>query len=75
VAAVVFYIIGEAAEISLMPLLAIVAGFFIYIATSDLIPAIHHEEDRKKVVLHTLILIAGVVIVWAVISTLHGFIE
>jgi zinc and cadmium transporter len=75
VSAVIFYLIGEAVEISFAPLLAIVAGFFIYIAASDLIPSIHHEKDRKKVLLQSAVLLAGILIVWVVVSSLHGVIE
>ena len=71
VAAVVFYLIGETVEISFAPLMAIVAGFFIYIAASDLIPHIHHEENRRKVFLQTLALVIGVVVVWVAVAGLH----
>ena len=75
ISATIFYVIGEVVEVSFMPLLAIMAGFFIYIAASDLIPNIHHEKNRKKVILQTLILLLGVAVVWIIIVSMHGLID
>jgi len=45
-------------------ILAIAAGNFIYLATADLIPELHHEKDSKKMVIQTIMLLIGVVIIW-----------
>ncbi|MDR0957189.1 MAG: ZIP family metal transporter [Candidatus Nomurabacteria bacterium] len=73
--AVVCYIIGDTTNISLAPLMGIIAGFFIYIAASDIIPTLHHERNRKAFVKKTIWLILGAVLVTVAIMTLHGFVE
>lgn len=52
--------------------LAITAGFFIYIAASDLIPEIHSTEDKKKAFWETIALFAGVLVIYFTISTLES---
>jgi len=52
--------------------LAITAGFFIYIAASDLIPEIHHEKRRGFAIIESLLLILGIVVVWMSVSFLEG---
>ena len=61
-AALVF---GLAGQIGLSEgiLLAITAGFFIYIAASDIIPTIHAEPERRWANIQTAVLIAGIAIV------------
>ena len=44
--ALITVFIGESIEKSIPILLSITAGFFIYIAASDLIPEIHHENRK-----------------------------
>ncbi|MCM8787557.1 MAG: ZIP family metal transporter [Candidatus Omnitrophica bacterium] len=48
-------------------LLAFAAGNFIYIASSDLIPQTHKEFKLSKSIVHTILLISGIVLVWLVI--------
>ncbi|MDR2063294.1 MAG: ZIP family metal transporter [Candidatus Nomurabacteria bacterium] len=71
VSAVVFYMIGEAAEISFAPLLGLVAGFFIYIALSDIIPTIHREKNKLVAFKKSLVLLTGVLLVGVAVVTLH----
>jgi zinc and cadmium transporter len=52
--------------INIIYLLPFAAGNFIYIATSDLIPEIKHNTDRRENMLHFLALVAGVALLWAV---------
>jgi zinc and cadmium transporter len=52
--------------INIIYLLPIAAGNFIYIATSDLIPEIKHNTNRKENVLHFSALVAGIALLWAV---------
>jgi len=55
--------------------LAITAGFFIYIAASDIIPTIHAEPRRGVANLQTLILIGGIIFVGVTSSIAHSFIH
>lgn len=63
---------GETLEKYLPIFLAVTAGFFIYIATSDLIPEIHHEKRSGFAVVETLFLIAGSVVVFFSVSLLEA---
>ncbi|MDR0591243.1 MAG: ZIP family metal transporter [Candidatus Nomurabacteria bacterium] len=72
VAAVGFFLFGETTKMSFAPALGVVAGFFIYIAASDLIPSIHQEQSRKVVFRQSAILLLGVLVVSLVIVALHG---
>lgn len=67
VAALSVYALGAANDINPAPLLAIAAGFFIYIAASDIIPDIH-EKSRREGNLQAFMLIVGVVVLAGVIS-------
>ncbi len=73
-AALVFGL-GDALSLSEHILLAITAGFFIYIATSDIIPTIHAEPRRRWANVQTAILIGAVVVVGLVSQLVHGYIE
>ncbi len=68
VGALITYSIGEIIEQYIPIFLALTAGFFIYIAASDLIPEIHHEKDRKVAILQTVLMIAGIFIIWLAVS-------
>lgn len=54
-------------------LLAVTAGFFIYIAASDIIPTIHAEPQRKWANLQTVVLLVGIVLVGMAAQLAHGF--
>ena len=72
VAAVMTYFVGARITALLPIFLAITAGFFIYIAASDLIPEIHrHRGGRADGVIDTLLLAAGITIIWATVQFLH----
>jgi zinc and cadmium transporter len=71
-AAVLFYIIGDSLDISITPALGLVAGLFIYIAASDIIPSIHSSESRKIRFQKVLSLLVGVAIVGTAIMGLHS---
>ncbi len=75
VAAVTFYLFGQQLDISFGILLGLVAGFFIYIAVSDIIPNIHKNEGHKLASMQTIMLIIGAVMVGVVTTSLHGVIE
>ncbi len=65
--------LGERIEMLLPILIAITAGFFIYIAASDLIPEIHHENRHGFAFIETILLFLGVATIWIFITCLRGF--
>jgi zinc and cadmium transporter len=75
IAAVIFYLLGTEVALPLDIILGFVAGFFIYIAVSDIIPDIHRAESERLAGPQTALLILGVVIVGIVTTNLHGVIE
>lgn len=75
VAALTFFSIGEAALGNLDLILGLTAGFFIYIAVSDIIPSIHHAESKKIAGPQSLLLVTGVILVGFATTTLHNYIE
>ena len=52
--------------VNIVYLLPFAAGNFIYIATSDLIPEIKNNVNRKENILHFSALVAGIVLLWGV---------
>lgn len=62
VTALFTYWLGSAVSLDMSPLLALAAGFFIYVAASDIIPDIH-ERPRREGNLQALMLLAGVVVI------------
>lgn len=56
-------------------LLAVAAGFFIYIAASDIIPTIHAEQMSKLANIQTGIMIGAVALVGLLIYVAHGYTE
>ncbi|MDR1032613.1 MAG: ZIP family metal transporter [Candidatus Nomurabacteria bacterium] len=70
--AVIFYLLGDAADINLAPLLGVVAGFFIYIAATDIIPTIHRERTKAEAVKKSAWVVVGVVLISLVIVNLHS---
>ncbi len=71
VGAIGTYILGGAAEYLLPILLSITAGFFIYIASSDLIPEIHYEKRRGFALIETALLLLGIVVIYLSVSYLQ----
>lgn len=63
VGAVIVYGMAGNLPISENLLLGVTAGFFIYIAASDIIPTIHAEPKRIRANIQTLILILGIILV------------
>ena len=62
--AMVAYRVGETVEAVVPIFLAVTAGFFVYISLSDLIPGIHSETKEKLAVKESLLLFAGLALVW-----------
>ncbi len=75
VAAVIFFQLGQNTDISLDIVLGLVAGFFIYVAVSDIIPSIHEGENKKLVGVQSALLLAGAVVVSLVTVNLHQYID
>jgi zinc and cadmium transporter len=65
IAALSVFIIGGASGIDPSPFLAVAAGFFIYVAASDIIPDIHErphgEANRQAIMLLVGVLVLGIV--------------
>ncbi len=75
VAAVTFFAIGQEITIAMDWVLGIVAGFFIYVAVSDIIPSIHKSEDRVIAGPQTFLLLIGVIVVGSLTTFLHQYID
>ncbi len=67
VTALATYLLGGAAEFNPALLLAVAAGFFIYIAASDIIPDIH-EKSRREGNVQAVMLLIGVLAIGCIIS-------
>lgn len=65
IAALITYWLGSAMMFDVSPLLALAAGFFIYIAASDIIPDIH-ERPRREGNMQAAMLMVGVLTIAAV---------
>ena len=71
--AILTYLLGEVLEKYIAIFLALTAGFFIYIASSDLIPEIHHEKRKGFAIIETLLLILGIALIWFAVGFFdHG---
>jgi zinc and cadmium transporter len=57
---VIGYSLATTSDVFLKLLMPIAAGGFIYIASCDLIPELHKEQDIKKATLSVLVFILGV---------------
>lgn len=75
VAAVIFFQIGQSAELPLDLVLGLVAGFFIYIAVSDIIPTIHNNQEKNMASWQSVMLLLGAIVVSTLTVTLHGYID
>lgn len=71
VVAIAVFALGSAEHLPIAPLLAMTAGFFLYIAASDVIPDIH-EQKHKVGMIQAVTLIVGIVLVGSLITTLHN---
>jgi zinc and cadmium transporter len=71
VAALATFALGSAGGLNPAPLLAVAAGFFIYIAASDIIPDIHEKPRREGNVQAAMLLLGVVVLAGVVALTPH----
>ena len=67
--ALIIFFLGSSNHLPVGPLLAVTAGFFIYVAASDIIPDIHEQSHRNGTI-QEIMLVAGIIIVGAVITLL-----
>ena len=75
VGAALVYWLGDSLRLDEGILLAITAGFFIYIAASDIIPTIHAERRKRLANIQTVILLFGIVFVGVTSALAHEFIH
>ena len=61
--AMITYLLGNILEPYIPIFVALTAGFFIYIAASDLIPEIHYEKNKKFALIKSFLLILGVILI------------
>lgn len=69
--AILTYLLGNVLEGYLPIFLSLTAGFFIYIASSDLIPEIHHETRRGYALIESLMLVLGIIVIFISVSLLE----
>ena len=60
------YLLADKIQSFSFCLLALTAGGFCYIASSDLIPEIHRQKDAKKANVAFLLFLAGILFMWLV---------
>lgn len=65
------YLLGSRFSLPVAELLALTSGFFIYIASSDIIPDIH-QQPRKVGIMQAGVLVSGVIIVGLIIHSIHS---
>lgn len=77
IGAVLLYVVGGNLSLNTGAILGLTAGFFIYIAVSDIILTIHKQEagDNKFIGTGTLMMIAGALFVTIATNSLHGIID
>lgn len=71
--AILMFTLQDSLEGSLPVFLALTAGFFIYIASSDLIPEIHKQDNQRVAFSESLLLIIGAATVFFVATILESF--
>lgn len=74
IGATLVYWLGDSLQLNQGVLLAIAAGFFVYIAASDIIPSIHAERRKKLANIQTVILLFGIVFVGVTSSLAHSIV-
>lgn len=72
--AVLTFVAQEQIEGFLPAILGLTAGFFIYIAASDLIPEIHNEDRKNVALAETILLLGGVLIIYLAVWFIEGMV-
>lgn len=70
--AILAYFLGQSIEGLLPFFISVSAGFFVYIALSDLIPEIHHESKKSFAFAETFFLILGTTSIYVVLLILEN---
>ncbi len=71
--AILMFYLQDYLEGSLPIFLALTAGFFIYIASSDLIPEIHKQDNQRLAFIESILLILGSGTVFIVAKVIESF--
>lgn len=66
--ALITFVLGGILENYTHILLTVTAGFFLYIALSDLLPEIQYEKKIRIATLQSLVMLAGVLVIWFVVT-------
>lgn len=72
--AVITFQVGSTEALPLGLLLGLSAGFLLYIALSDIIPAIHEQAAKRRIGWQPVLLVLGVLIVGLAINLSHAYI-
>ena len=73
VGAIITYLLGDIFEQIIPLLIAVTVGFFIYISTSDLLPEIQYEKNRKFAIIKTILFIIGLLLIYFSVNLIgHG---
>ncbi|MDO8470767.1 MAG: ZIP family metal transporter [bacterium] len=64
IGALLAYVFGSVLQAYIPAALGLTAGFFIYIATSDILPEMHRERRYKFALMESSLLIAGIIFVY-----------
>ena len=72
VGAIGMYLFSEVLEMHLGFITAFAAGMFVYIALSDLIPELHHSENKKETVRQIIAFVIGIFLVFFIKQFLGG---
>lgn len=74
--AVITYAVGSANALPTELLIGVSAGFLLYIAMSDIIPDIHEQVPKHKLLdWRPILLLVGVLVVGVAVNLAHGFID
>ncbi|MBI1971568.1 MAG: ZIP family metal transporter [Candidatus Wildermuthbacteria bacterium] len=68
IGALLGYVFGSFLQGYIPILLGLTAGFFIYIATSDIMPEIHYKKRRGFAVAESILLVSGIVAIYSAVS-------
>lgn len=71
--AIIAIIIGEKIEGIIPYALSLTAGFFIYIALTNLLPEIHSEEKKGYAFFESTLFVVGIIVIWLAVTFIpHG---
>ena len=71
--ALFIYALGSTFSLPVGILLALIAGMFIYISASDLMPLIHQDAKKKQTAMPLLLFLVGIVLIGLTTTLVHHF--